>query len=419
MAYAMTKQGSRDNVITYEFMCDTLADMNAIESEYRTLGSIAIVLQGESEALEVYICDSTRQWIVLNAGGSSNPETGGGGSASLSIHVCTQNEVSNGLPNIASPDENTIYLVPAGNTSGNLYEEYIYVDDAWEKFGAGAATVDLSNYVQKTDYATYDNPGIVAINATSYGIGLSNEHELFIREAALSHIKNGSISYSPIVPKHQHEAVFYGLAKAAGDSTQAASSNEVGTYTNDAKAAIQTMLGVPGDIQVNGTSIVSNGVANLPVVTNDGIVTLGLVKPQIGLGTAVASNGGLAIVKAEESSIKAGSDGYRPIVPQRQHTSVFYGLAKAAGDTTQAASENAVGTYTADAKAAIQTMLGVSSSADVTALANRVAELESEVTSLRNALNLLNVPENAVRAADGTPVTDEALNYVEFDEPTT
>jgi hypothetical protein len=25
-------------------MCDTLADMNAIESEYRTLGSIAIVL---------------------------------------------------------------------------------------------------------------------------------------------------------------------------------------------------------------------------------------------------------------------------------------------------------------------------------------------------------------------------------------
>ena len=369
MAYAMTKQGSRDNVITYEFMCDTLADMNAIESEYRTLGSIAIVLQGESEALEVYICDSTRQWIVLNAGGSSNPETGGGGS--LSIYICAQNEVDNGLPDIAEPDENTIYLVPAGETSGNLYEEYIYVDEAWEKFGAATidlsnyatkseisgfytkpnggipaadlaetyltAHQDLSNYVQKTDYATYDNPGIVAINATSYGIGLSNEHELFIREAALSHIKNGSISYSPIVPKHQHEAVFYGLAKAAGDSTQAASDNAVGTYTAGAKAAIQSMLGL--------------GVAS----SSD----FGLVKVDTGLGIGIdGTSNKLFIDDASDTQIKPGTEAYKPITPRAQHTAVFYGLAKAAGDSTQAASNNAVGIYTDNAKLAINNMLG-------------------------------------------------------------
>jgi hypothetical protein len=97
---------------------------------------------------------------VLNAGGSSNPETGGG---SLSIYVCAQNEVSNGLPDVAEPDENTIYLVPASNTSGNLYEEYIYVDSAWEKFGA--ASIDLSNYATKSEisgFYTKPNGGIPA-----------------------------------------------------------------------------------------------------------------------------------------------------------------------------------------------------------------------------------------------------------------
>lgn len=38
--------------------------------------------------------------------------------------------------------------------------------------------------------------------------------------------------------------MFYGLAKAAGDTTQSASSNTVGAYTDDAKTAIRAMLGI-------------------------------------------------------------------------------------------------------------------------------------------------------------------------------
>ena len=114
------------------------------------------------------------------------------------------------------------------------------------------------------------------------------------------------------------------------------------------------------DVQINGQSIVTDGVANIPVVTPNGSVTLGLVRPQVGLGTAVASNGGLAVVKANASQVKAGTNEYAPIVPQFQHQSTFYGLAKAAGDTTQSQSSNAVGNYTDNAKDKIQTMLGVS-----------------------------------------------------------
>lgn len=64
MAHVMTKQGSLDNVITYEFICDALADMNAIENKYRTIGSVAIVLQG-SGGLEVYMANSQKEWINL------------------------------------------------------------------------------------------------------------------------------------------------------------------------------------------------------------------------------------------------------------------------------------------------------------------------------------------------------------------
>ena len=72
------------------------------------------------------------------------------------------------------------------------------------------------------------------------------------------------------------------------------------------------------------------------------------------------ANNRLAIVKATAANIKAGVEEYRPIVPLKQHEAVFYGLAKAAGDSTQSSSSNAIGTYTADAKSAIQSMLGIS-----------------------------------------------------------
>lgn len=46
-----------------------------------------------------------------------------------------------------------IYLVPKSTTAtGNVYDEYMWINNAWEKIGD--TQVDLSNYVQKTDYVT-------------------------------------------------------------------------------------------------------------------------------------------------------------------------------------------------------------------------------------------------------------------------
>lgn len=117
------------------------------------------------------------------------------------------------------------------------------------------------------------------------------------------------------------------------------------------------------DVQINGTTILDNGVAKIPVASTS---DFGAVKIGSGIGISITNNGTLALEMATTNQIKAGTERYKAIVPNNQSASIFYGLAKAAGDTTQSASNNAVGTYTTEAKSAICSMLGVDSVQTVT-----------------------------------------------------
>ena len=110
------------------------------------------------------------------------------------------------------------------------------------------------------------------------------------------------------------------------------------------------------DVKINNVSIVSSGTANIPIAQYH---QLGVVVPA-GMGISVNSNNGeMYIDCANTATIKAGTEDFGPIVVSHQHEATFYGLAKAAGDSTQAASSNAVGIYTNDAKSAIGSMLGI------------------------------------------------------------
>lgn len=256
----------------------------------------------------------------------------------MKLHVCLSGEynVTTLVPTVDYPEENTFYLVPDG-TGNNVYTEWIYVNDNWERFGQ--ASIDLSDYVQKTDYANSSTAGVIKIGTTNTGLYLNpTSGILFTSPAAADELKAGTSTNKPVVPAHEHVAAFYGLAKAAGDTTQALSDNAVGTYTADAKAAIQSMLGIG---RATGTNI-------------------GLVKTTSNLGLYISpEDGTLNIAKATDEQVKVGTQVYKPITPVNQHMATFYGLAKAAGDSTQAASANEIGTYTDDAKAAIQSMLGI------------------------------------------------------------
>ena len=71
----MSKRGNEDNVVTYEHICDTIADLNDINPLYITLGSVAIVLEGESGSLEVYMANSNKEWISLIGSSEEEEET--------------------------------------------------------------------------------------------------------------------------------------------------------------------------------------------------------------------------------------------------------------------------------------------------------------------------------------------------------
>lgn len=70
-------------------------------------------------------------------------------------------EVVVALP--ATGDAGTIYLVSNSGTTPNIYDEYIYVNNSWEKIGT--TDVDLSGYVQDADLVAITNAEIDAIVA--------------------------------------------------------------------------------------------------------------------------------------------------------------------------------------------------------------------------------------------------------------
>ena len=116
--------------------------------------------------------------------------------------------------------------------------------------------------------------------------------------------------------------------------------------------------GMVDDVRINGTSVVENKIANIPIANS---LYPGVVKVSSGFGLKINSHdNNLEVEPADDTSIKIGG-GYAPITPGNQDKATFYGLASAAGDRTQWQSSNSVGTYTDSAKASIQSMLGVDS----------------------------------------------------------
>lgn len=109
------------------------------------------------------------------------------------------------------------------------------------------------------------------------------------------------------------------------------------------------------DVKVNGSSVVTDGVANVPKATT---TQYGVSRYAAAYGISASDSWDTPrIYKATDGFVKAGEQQYTPITPYNQHGSTFYGLAKAAGDSTQASSSNAVGNYTESAKSAISQML--------------------------------------------------------------
>ena len=278
----------------------------------------------------------------------------------------------------------------------------------------------VSQGVANVPVAGSSTLGVVK-TTTSYGTFMQDGF-VGVSKASSQDVKGGTHQCKAIVPYNQHESAFYALAKAAGDTTQSASSNSVGTYTDTAKEKIQSMLDTPsqdaiadketamataahaiGDLFLMGgklykataaisigDTIVTSGtganaeqtnvaeeIPSIPVtdvqVNGTSILSQGVANVPMANGSnpgvvivrnesdglKIDSSNRLSIAPATTNQIKGATTNYKVITPFVQGTAAFYGLASVAGDTTQKDSSNAVGTYTEDAKKAICTMLGV------------------------------------------------------------
>lgn len=195
--------------------------------------------------------------------------------------------------------------------------------------------------------------------AQDYGITVLSNGRLQTTSPSDAQLKSGSSNYRVITPTNQHKSVFYGLAKASGDTTQSESDNAVGTYTDEAKASIQSMLGVPSedevvtDVQIDGTSIVTDGVANIPIADARNKAGLFYTKDT---SFYFNNQGYVSIERPSDNYIKWGEDKARVPFISQQHLTTFYGLAKAAG-ADEKNSTLPVGQYTESAKSAISSML--------------------------------------------------------------
>ena len=70
-------------------------------------------------------------------------------------------QVVNTLPDTG--ESGIIYLVPHSHDSSDIYDEYIYYNDTYEKIGS--TDIDLSNYIQTTDLVELTNAEIDTIMA--------------------------------------------------------------------------------------------------------------------------------------------------------------------------------------------------------------------------------------------------------------
>ena len=135
--------------------------------------------------------------------------------------------------------------------------------------------------VTKEDKATDSTLGLVKVgDGAQYGITMLSDGTLRTLQAYNAQIKEGTNAYRPIVPEKQDVAVFYGFAKLAGVDLKN-SNTPVGTYPQEAKTAIQNMLGIESDIPlVEEISSSTPSIAGMPNVRyNCGTCSLLTITP--------------------------------------------------------------------------------------------------------------------------------------------
>lgn len=217
-------------------------------------------------------------------------------------------------------DSWSIYLVPLEDPeTPNIYEEYIWciVDTdtyGWEKIGT--TDIDLSGYITDVQINSTSvvsggvaNIPIVANNVAGVvvgdggirGINFFSSGNPYIVRAIDTEVTAKTSGFKPLTPINIDLAVKTGLTTntLSFDSTE--------------KGAACDLIGAVKDVQVNSTSLVTSGVATIPLAELNG--TYGLVKLYNYDAGITKTNNGIAVLGAADFQITGKSSTSRPILP--------------------------------------------------------------------------------------------------------
>lgn len=137
--YKLVKTGSIYNLPLEMYFCDNETDFNTIKNEVPIYTKVIIWQDSNNKTVAKIKLDSG--WIQDRTGG-----------ASFGINY----QIESTLPQTG--EEGIIYLIPKTAETNNIYDEYMWINNTFEKIGT--TEVDLSGYIPIVSNATGEVPKI-------------------------------------------------------------------------------------------------------------------------------------------------------------------------------------------------------------------------------------------------------------------
>ena len=254
-------------------------------------------------------------------------------------------------------DENTIYLVPKTNGSGNdYYDEYLYINGNFEFIGS--TQIDLSQYVKFTNYATDETAGLVR---PTNGIGLvgTNSGAIGILKSDEKKIDARTDNYHPIVPSNLDYAVGTTYLNGNGAPSLNTEAKFVGQlYVDTLNNKTYQCTAIDNDSKIFSWNTLVRD-TNYATSTKGGVVKVAKIN-----GLQISSSGMLTPIMAERDSIDGKENKYKAIVPANLDYAVKSGLVNNKLSWTESEKQSVrdligVTELVGDINTALETILGV------------------------------------------------------------
>ena len=278
--HVITKVGDQINVTTYEHFCDTAADVKKIDPKKITLGSVLVVLQGESGGIEFYIANSNKEWI--NIADSNEKEAEEINTAEELVELLNDESFS-GIMKLAAPMDltstftikgNQDITIDLNNQTINSTNTLFNITEGGQLTLTGKGNVSTSGNIANVyagqliiEDGTYDsnagNYGAAAISSNAKII--FNGGKLTTQEAGLMAFDGGEIVMNDgeIAPRDNFAIGTNGSAGRGGNTITINGGKLVGNIQSAGYEAIGVYLPNDDIFIMNDGEIIANGGAGI------------------------------------------------------------------------------------------------------------------------------------------------------------